>query len=45
MTTQKARKGQPGHVREDRERVGKTPPRRYVGNRWTGRVILPRSKL
>jgi hypothetical protein len=35
MTTQTARKGEPGHIREDRERVGRTPRTRWRVYRWS----------
>ena len=45
MTTQTARKGEPGHIREDRERTERTPTRRERELQRRIRVERTRSEL
>ena len=45
MTTQTARKGQPGHIPEDRERLGPTPTRRAREIRARARILEQRRAL
>lgn len=48
MTTQTAKKGEPGHIPELRERTGSTPKQRRRVIYWTWdeviRVTLPRER-